>query len=196
MKDFAFDWGERLLLLLLFLGFAYPNIASRDWTNYLLVTLETVSVIFILIRRRARSVSEKPLDWALAVAGTMAPLLIRPGGEHLGGWAAGALIIVGTAVSFGAKASLNRRFSMAPANRGVQAGFVYSIVRHPMYLGYIIAQAGYLMHNPTVWNACVYAAAWSLQFARIGREEAHLLQDPDYRAYASRVRFRLVPGLF
>jgi protein-S-isoprenylcysteine O-methyltransferase Ste14 len=196
MKDILTDWGERLIIILLFAGFAVGNVRSGDWTNYLLVLLEAVSVVLILIRRRAISVSERPLDWALAVAGTMAPLLIRPGGEALAGWLATGLVIVGTAISFAAKISLNRRFAMTPANRGVQAGFAYALVRHPMYLGYIIAQAGYLMHNPTVRNAFVYAAAWSLQLARIRREESHLLEDPDYRAYASRVRYRLVPGLF
>ena len=196
MRDFALDWGERLLVLLLFLGFAVSNIMSGDWTNYLLVITESVSLIFILIRRRAFSVSQSPLDWILAICGTMAPLLTRPGGGALGGYFAAALIVVGTTLSLGAKASLNRRFGLAPANRGVQTGWAYAVVRHPMYLGYIIAQVGYLMHNPTGANVAIYAVGWSLQVFRVCREEQHLSQDRAYRAYAAQVRFRLVPGLF
>lgn len=196
MKNFLIDWGDRAVILVLFVRFAALNIASRDLTNYFLVALEAVSVVFILIRRRAISVSEKPLDWALAVLGTVAALLISPGGESIGRDVATALIAVGTALSFGAKASLNRRFGMVPANRGVQAGWAYALVRHPMYLGYMIAQVGYLLHNPTLNNALIYAVAWGLQVARISREELHLSEDPAYRAYAERVRYRLVPGLF
>lgn len=196
MKDLMLDWGERLFLVLLFMGFAIANIATRDWTNLLLVALEAVTVVFLLCRRRALSVSENPLDWALAIGGTMAPLLIRPGGEAIGGWYAAALILTGTAFSFGAKLSLNRRFGMAPANRGVQSGWAYSVVRHPMYLGYMIAQAGYLLHNPTVYNVAIYTICWSLQVARIAREENHLSEDSAYRSYARQVRFRLLPGIF
>lgn len=196
MRNLLIDWSERLFLFALFYAFAVANIASRDWSNYLLVALEAIGVSFVLLRRRALSVSAIPLDWALAIAGTVAPLLGRPGGEAIEQHVAAILIIIGIAVSFGAKASLNRRFGMTPANRGVQNGWAYALVRHPMYLGYIIAQAGYLVHNPTRWNAVVFACAWSLQIARIGREERHLLQDPAYRTYAGRVRFRLVPGVF
>lgn len=195
MKGFLLDWGERLILLALFARFAILNIASGDWSNYLLVCLEGVTAFFILIRRNAHSVSESPVDWTLAVLGTMLPLLARPG-DPSGLGVATVLIVIGTAFSFAAKASLNRRFGMAPANRGVQGGWAYAIVRHPMYLGYILAQAGYLLHNPTAWNATVYALAWGLQVARIQREERHLSLDPAYRAYAERVRFRLVPGLY
>lgn len=196
MRDLTLDWGERMLVLLLFLAFAVSNIRSGDWTNYLLVATEAVSLIFILIRRRALSVSQSPFDWTLAISGTMAPLLIRPGGEALGGYLAAAMIVIGTALSVGAKISLNRRFGLTPANRGVQADWAYALVRHPMYLGYIIAQAGYLLHNPTISNALIYVVGWGLQVARVWREERHLLQDEAYRAYATRVRFRLIPGVF
>jgi protein-S-isoprenylcysteine O-methyltransferase Ste14 len=96
----------------------------------------------------------------------------RPGGEPVGG------------------------FGIAPANRGVQAGWAYAVVRHPMYLGYMIMQLGYLMHNPSPRNLAVYGIAWMFQVARIEREERHLLRDAAYQHYAGRVRRRLVPGVY
>ncbi|MDB5463862.1 MAG: hypothetical protein JWP23_2251, partial [Phenylobacterium sp.] len=42
----------------------------------------------------------------------------------------------------------------------------------------------------------VYAVAWPVQIARLLREERWLFADPAYRAYASEVRFRLIPGAF
>lgn len=196
MKDVAINWAERVLVILLFLSFAVSNAATNDWTNYLLVLTESVGVIFILLRRRAFSISQSSVDLVLALSGTMGPLLIRPGGNAVGGWYSAALIIIGTSLAFGAKISLNRRFGLTPANRGVQSGWAYSMVRHPMYLGYIIAQAGYLIHNPSEYNSVIYAVSWIIQIARIDREERHLLEDEAYRNYANHVRFKLVPGIF
>lgn len=196
MKDAIIDWGERAILLALFAMFALANIHSDDWVNWAFVALEGLTAFFVLIRRKAISVTESPFDWALALSGTMLPLAIRPGGEPIATWLAGALIVGGGVISVGAKLSLNRRFGIAPANRGVQSNWAYAIVRHPMYLGYIIAQIGYLLHNPTPRSIAIYLAAWMLQLARISREERHLMLDADYRAYAERTRFRLIPGLF
>lgn len=196
MKDIVFDWGERIILISLFLMFATSNLASRELGNMIILVGEAMTAYFVLTRRRALSITEKPVDWLLAFAGTFAPLLARPGGEPLADGVATGLLVVGTLIALAAKLSLNRRFGIAPANRGVQASWTYALIRHPMYLGYMVAQAGYLLHNPTIWNLTLYAAAWMLQLARIAREERHLMQDSAYRDYAARVRHRLVPGLY
>jgi protein-S-isoprenylcysteine O-methyltransferase Ste14 len=201
MKDAVVDWGERLVLLLLFASFAVANIHSEDLLNWAMVAMEGITAFLVLIRRRAISVSERPSDWALAMAGTMIPLLIRPrtGGEAIFAGAtflATGLVIVGTCISFLAKMSLNRRMAIAPANRGVQAKWAYAVVRHPMYAGYVVAQAGYLIHNPSWANAAIYLCAWAFQGARIVREERHLSLDQEYRAYMRQTPFRLIPGVF
>jgi protein-S-isoprenylcysteine O-methyltransferase Ste14 len=196
VKDLVLDWGERAILLLIFAVFAMANIQSGDAYNYILIVAEALTAFFVLTRRKAFSVTEKPLDWFLGLAGTFFPLLIRPGGEALLGWPAAVLMLLGTLISISAKFSLNRRFGIAPANRGVQANWAYAFIRHPMYAGYVLTQIGFLLHNPTLTNLAIYAVAWSLQLARIHREEAHLLQDDAYRAYTERVRFRLVPGVY
>ena len=196
MKDMVFDWGERIILISLFVLFAASNLASRDLTNTIILVGEAMTAFFVLTRRRALSISEHPTDWLLAFAGTFAPLLVRPGGEPLAGGLATALVAGGALFAVAAKLSLNRRFGIAPANRGVQASWTYALVRHPMYLGYMVAQVGYLLHNPTAWNLALYAGAWMLQLARIAREERHLMQDSAYRNYAARVRHRLLPGVY
>ena len=104
-------------------------------------------------------------------------------------WAAGLFI------SLAAKISLNRRFGVAPANRGVQAHGAYAFIRHPMYAGYLLMNGAYLLLNPTILNGIVYSIAWSCQLGRINREESWLRRDPAYREYAKSVRFRVFPGL-
>jgi protein-S-isoprenylcysteine O-methyltransferase Ste14 len=196
MKDLVMDWGERLILILLFAMFTIANIRSGDPVNDIILIGEGLTAFFVLTRRRAISISDSPMDWALAFCGTLLPMAARPGGEPLAGWLAGLLLAGGTFVALAAKLSLNRRFGIAPANRGVQIGWAYAVVRHPMYLGYMIAQVGYLLHNPTLRNCMLYALVWLFQVARITREERHLMADVAYQAYASRVRRRLVPGVY
>jgi protein-S-isoprenylcysteine O-methyltransferase Ste14 len=197
MKDLVMDWGERLVLVALFLLFAAVNLRAGDPIDTLIVVGEAATAYFVLTRRRAISITERPMDWLLAFAGTLMPLLSRPGGAPLIiAPVAVTLLMLGTLTALAAKLSLNRRFGIAPANRGVQDGWAYSLVRHPMYLGYIIAQIGYLLYNPSLRNLAVYGLAWACQFARIVCEERHLMQDAAYRDYASQVRRRLIPGVY
>jgi protein-S-isoprenylcysteine O-methyltransferase Ste14 len=190
------DLGERSAVILMFAAFCAATLHSHHWQNLLILVSEVLTIAFILTRRSTDAVSQKPIDWALAFAGTMAPLLARPGAEPLSQAGGLTFLVIGTTVAIAAKLSLNRSFGLAPANRGVRRRGVYVFVRHPMYLGYFIAQAGFLQLNPTWQNLAVYACAWALQIARMLREEAWLLADPEYRAYVDQVRFRLIPGAF
>jgi protein-S-isoprenylcysteine O-methyltransferase Ste14 len=190
------DICERFAAVLMFAAFCASNLHSHHWQNMIILVSEVLTVVFILTRRSTDAVSQHSVDWALAFAGTMAPWLARPGAEPLSQTAGVGLLLAGTVVAIAAKFSLNRSFGLAPANRGVQRSGAYVFVRHPMYLGYFLAQAGFLLLNPTLRNLAVYAAAWTIQIARLLREERWLLADPLYRDYAKRVRFRLVPGAF
>jgi protein-S-isoprenylcysteine O-methyltransferase Ste14 len=196
MKDTLIDWGERLLLVILFATFALANFRSADWLNWTFFALEGLTIFFVLTRRKALSVTENPIDWALAIGATLLPLMGRPGGHELAAQVGGILVVAGGLITVSAKLSLNRRFGLAPANRGVQANWAYTVIRHPMYLGYFLSEAGYLLHNPIARNFAVLLLAWSLQAFRILREERHLMADEAYRTYSARTRFRLVPGLF
>jgi protein-S-isoprenylcysteine O-methyltransferase Ste14 len=172
------------------------NIASHIPLNAIVAAADAVSVGFILTRKQSDSVSLSPFDWTLAIVGTMGTMLARPGGHALIGPAiAGIVGLTGLSISVAAKLSLNRSFGVGPANRGVKIGGAYAFIRHPMYFGYILISATYLMLNPTAFNMSIYAVTWMCNFGRIAREENWLMRDPAYRAYARAVRFRLVPGV-
>ena len=192
------DLAERALLVLCFGFFLAANLAVFKPLNMVIVLTELIAVVCILLRRPATSTSLSPLDWTLAIVGTVGPMFARPIDHPVklvsellpaGLWVAGMII------SVAAKLSLNRRFGVAPANRGVQARGAYAFIRHPMYAGYLLMNSAYFLLNPTVLNGIVYAIVWSCQFGRIHREEAWLRQDPAYRDYSRAVRFRVVPGL-
>jgi protein-S-isoprenylcysteine O-methyltransferase Ste14 len=63
-------------------------------------------------------------------------------------------------------------------------------------LGYLLMHTAYLLLYPTGFNLAVWSVTWGCQILRVFSEERFLLRDPAYRAYAGRVRFRLVPLLF
>jgi protein-S-isoprenylcysteine O-methyltransferase Ste14 len=73
---------------------------------------------------------------------------------------------------------------------------MYRFVRHPMYASYLLLFSGYLLGNTTTWNLAVYVFSVCFMLLRILREERHLSADPEYRQYASRVRYRLVPYFY
>jgi protein-S-isoprenylcysteine O-methyltransferase Ste14 len=96
----------------------------------------------------------------------------------------------------------NRFFSVAvrvQADRGhhVVTDGPYRIVRHPGYLGMIVAAPAAALALGS-WLALVPAIAYSLLIARrAALEDRYLREHLDgYADYADRVRFRLVPGVW
>ena len=165
-------------------------------TFFLAAASEILAAFFVLIQKRGE-VTIRAYALTIAVAGTCASMLVRPGGEQVPPpVVTGTMMFVGLAISVWSKLVLNRSFGIFAANRGVKNSGPYRLVRHPMYLGYIISQLGFLAANLSTRNAVVYAVAWTFQLARILEEEKLLRQDEAYRSFSERVRYRLVPGVF
>lgn len=74
---------------------------------------------------------------------------------------------------------------------------LYGIVRHPMYSGALIMMAGTPLALGSLWGLLTAAAALPALAARIADEESMLVDElTGYREYTTRVRHRLVPGLW
>lgn len=190
-------WSERALLLALSIGVVIriaPQVIDHP-QMVLFLAAELLGMVLILIQRRGEwSIEFYPVF--IAFVGTAGGMLVVPQGNQLVPDAISVLLIVGgTTISLAAKLFLGRSFGLVAVNRGVKDRGVYRLVRHPMYLGYILNQLGFLMLFFSPWNVAVYAVAWTAQYLRTVEEEKFLCRDPVYCAYAKRVRFRLVPGL-
>jgi protein-S-isoprenylcysteine O-methyltransferase Ste14 len=194
------DRGEQAAALIL-----YAFLVQRIWPHdlsaaslapALLLLSEGVIILFLLIRRPATDISLRPQDWAAAIAGTVAPLLVVKTAEPSNLAIGAFFLLFGMFTQISAKFSLRRSFGLVAANRGVKTGGAYRYVRHPMYLGYMISHVGFLLMSPTFWNFAVYAVGWSCLVLRVGFEERLLSGDADYRAFKEKVRYRLLPGVY
>jgi protein-S-isoprenylcysteine O-methyltransferase Ste14 len=187
-------------LSLLFLQFAVEQGRSvlDDFRVSTLLLLAKVStdVVFYLIRRLPKETSFSLYDWFIGIAGTYAIVFFRPNADSHD-------LVVGQALQFGGLAlqvlamlSLNRSIGMVAANRGIQTGGLYRWIRHPLYCSYVVAFLGYVINHPSAYNIGVYVVAVALWVLRLRAEERFLMQDPAYREFAEKIRWRLVPGVY
>lgn len=166
-------------------------------TSLFWIVSEGLVVFLLVFRRESSAVSRSAADWIVAFGGSFVVLLVRPAERALVPDVAGLLLqFLGTGLEVAAKAALGRSFGIVPANRGVIVRGPYRIVRHPIYLGYLVTHVGFLLSNWSARNLAVYAAAYVFQILRILSEERFLGRDERYREYRERVRHRLIPGLF
>lgn len=155
-------------------------------------------VVAYLVRRPARVVSQRPVDWLLAFGGTFGGVLLRPEGAHphwgvVAGFDAQMIGLVICVASF---FSLGRSFGFAAADRGLVERGPYSLVRHPIYASYFFLQIGYLLQSLSLRNALVVAFICSCNIGRAVVEERLLVSSSSYDKYRARVRWRMLPGVW
>ncbi len=208
MKSVWKQWQIRiptvfdLILVAVYCAFVRVNLRLAMHGNLavLLLVLQETCVIALAVTRR-RAITRRPWDSPPAMlgwCGTLAPLLVRPANPAPAPWSlvGGALQVIGQIFALSATLSLGRSFGIVAANRGVQCGGLYRIVRHPLYGAYLLGFSGYVLGHPSAVNSIVLLVWIGIQLARIQVEERLLGADPSYRAYAARVRFRLLPGIW
>jgi protein-S-isoprenylcysteine O-methyltransferase Ste14 len=159
---------------------------------------QSILVFMFLTRRRSQATSTRPIDWLAATIGGWLPLALRP---HDGGADTSALVGTGlqmagltlTTIGF---LALGKSFGVVAANRGLKVKGPYSIVRHPIYFSHTVTMSGFVVANFTPLNLIILVAVSVFQIVRIHGEERVLTATGDYAEYRSRVRYRLVPGVY
>ena len=178
-------------------GFWRNFLQTGKWTSLLWLVSEGMVVLLLVFRRESRRLSRRPWDWLVALGGTLAVLLVRPSPAAVAPEIVGvALQLAGVLFEMYGKISLGRSFGIVAADRGIVVGGPYRIVRHPIYLGYLVTHVGFLLANWSSRNIAIYVIEYSFQVGRILSEERFLKEDDGYRAYCGRVRYRLIPGVF
>lgn len=155
-------------------------------------------VVTYLMRRPARVVSQRPIDWLLAFGGTFGGVLLRPDGAHpQWGVVAGFDVqMIGLVICVASFVALGRSFGFAAADRGLVQRGPYSVVRHPIYASYYFLQIGYLLQSMSWRNAVIVASICGCNVGRAVVEERLLRSSGPYDDYRRRVAWRLLPGVW
>ena len=196
------DLCARAITGSLFLALAWR--LGRDFaqtgrvTDLLLLVGEGLVVVLILLRRNASIVDRRAIVRVVTAASMASPFLVRPGpvGGLLPENVAAMLAGVGLIVVVAGKISLGYSFGLLPANRGLVDYGVYRVVRHPIYLGYLITHAAFLLSHPSIWNVAMMGGGDLALIVRAFFEEQILARDAAYKRYCATVKWRLLPGLY
>lgn len=192
-------FGDVLLALLygLFVRISISSAIGGDVGALILAVQELSIVVLVLARRRAHAtVAGYSPPAVLAWCGTILPLVLRPSAAPpvLLGVFGSMIQLIGGLLVLTATLRLGRSFGIVAANRGIQTGGLYRVVRHPIYAAYVLAFGGFVLAHPTIMNGVVLVGWLSVQVLRIRAEERLLMQDMHYTVYAAQVRYRLLPG--
>ena len=199
--------GPRLADLLLFsvtaaelviLVFQTPAFTAIDWI-YVSQHLVVLAIAFARRPPRVRDYSARASTAvAVSYAYPYAQVLWLGWVPGEAAWPAGGvvLVVIAAVLSVVSLLSLGRSFGIRPALRGLVTKGPYGFVRHPMYLSYVISDIGYNLEEWSVGSVLLVLAGWLSLLYRIHAEERVLSQDGAWSAYAARVPFRLLPGLW
>jgi protein-S-isoprenylcysteine O-methyltransferase Ste14 len=196
------DLAARALIIVLFslmaVRFASDFVATGRLTGLFLLASEVLVVMLTLVRRSAVIVDRSIRARVLTTVSMMGPPLLAPAAVMpLAPEAVTVgLSCAGLCVVIAGKITLGRSFALLPANRGVVSSGLYRIVRHPIYMGYLVTHVAFLVASPSLWNIVALLAADAALLARAVCEERTLAQDPEYREYQTRVPWRVAPGVF
>jgi protein-S-isoprenylcysteine O-methyltransferase Ste14 len=199
MREFFGRASIVALFTLLSINLLSEYMRTGHVTGLLLLVGESLVVVLTIVRRRAIAVDRSAAAAIMTTVSLAGPAMLRATSlpASLTSDQATALLSgIGLLLVVVGKMTLGRSFGVVPANRGIVVRGPYTFVRHPIYTGYLITHAAFLIAHPAPWNLLVLGLADSALVVRALMEERVLSADAGYRQYCRRVGWHLVPGVF
>lgn len=198
IADFMARAAVVLLFALLSINLLQEFLRTGHVTGLLLLASESLVVVLTIVRRRAAVVDSSAKAATVTGVSVAGPWMLRTADVTAlaPDLVTGLISAVGLIIVVAAKMALGRSFGLVPANRGVVVRGPYGVVRHPIYLGYLVSHVAFFLAQPTMWNAAVILVGDGTLIARALMEERVLSRDAAYASYCRRVSWHLVPGVF
>ncbi len=207
MRHRFFDISGRFADLVLFgvtsielaiLFFLTPTFTITDW----IYVSQHVIVLAIALTRPTPKVRDDSIGSSVAVVvaymysyAQVIYLRWVEGNEAFPG-AGLILVTIAAGLSFFSLLTLGRLFGVRPALRGLATTGPYRLVRHPMYLSYIVSDIGYNLQEWNLGTVLLTLTGWAALIYRIRAEERMLSHDTGWANYATSIRYRLLPGIW
>ena len=190
---FCVTSAELVILFLL-----TPTFTITDW----IYVLQHFIVLGIALTRPQPKVRDYSITSSMAVGlAYLYPyaqvIYLRWSPGYVGSPAAGLVLVAFAAsLSLVSLLTMGRLFGIRPALRGLVTSGPYRLVRHPIYLSYVIADIGYNLQEWSSVTLLLVLVGWASLIYRIHAEERVLSRHPEWPAYVVLVRYRLFPGMW
>ena len=211
-----FSFLPLVLALLIFL----PAGTFNYWQVYVYCGILVVPIIFVLfyflkndpkfLERRTKAKEKEKQQIHIAILSTLIFLagFIIPGLDHRFGWSsvpmnivllADLIILLGYLIIFFVfkQNSYASRIIEVDEEQKVISTGLYSIVRHPMYVGVLIMYIPTPLALGSYWGLLPFALLPLSLALRILNEEKVLSENlPGYKEYCEKTRYRLIPYIW
>ena len=179
------------------LGIVLSPEPERFAVPRIFVSVLHLSVGCLLLVRRKISRQPSLLDVILSLPSMILCGVVFKLSLPLSAWPVHATAVfgAGTVWTTVSMLFLGRNFAVLPAVRGISQSGPYRLVRHPAYLGEIVMFTGCVLAGPELLTIILFGVLVPCMVVRILVEEM-LLSGDEYDDYRSRVRRRLLPGIW
>ena len=168
--------------------------------SVLLFCFYLLIIVLFFLRSASKANSQRIIPRVLAYAGTFVPFLLifmRSPGVKTGSTLLSISIMTGGMMfSLYSLKSLGRSFGITPQARTLVQEGPYRFLRHPLYVGEIVAFTGSILSEFSVPTLCILLIFIAIQSYRAVQEEMLLAKAiPGYSAYQAKTK-RFIPGLW
>lgn len=198
-------WVDKTIAVAAALPFAHIFLAvtKRGALSVPLVVIMINHLIIItatVLRTSPVRITPNPWYWLLAFVATYGGLFVPAlvagkGVPLLPSAVSDVLSLLSLVVLLFARLSLGRSIGFVPAQRVIITGGAYRIVRHPIYTGIFLSFIAWTLRDYSPRVLAISLIGCSLFVLKSFIEERFLREDPEYRDYLTRVRWRWFPGI-